>query len=64
MKRRELLRLRSKLIAAYNIADKVKLDMIKKQERSHLKNIKIICNGITLDITLIGELLKKEEMCR
>lgn len=64
MKRRELLRLRSKLIAAYNIADKVKLDMIKKQERSHLKNIKIICNGIALDITLIGELLKKEEMCR
>lgn len=63
MKRRELLRLRSKLIAAYNIADKVKLDMIKKQERLHLKNIKIICNGIALNISLIGELLKKGEKC-
>lgn len=63
MKRRELLRLRSKLIAAYNIADKVKLDMIKKQERLHLKNIKIMCNEIVLDISLIEELLKKGEKC-
>lgn len=63
MKRRELLRLRSKLIAAYNIADKVKLDMIKKQERLHLKNIKIMCNRIALNILLIEELLKKGEKC-